>query len=387
MNTALIQTRALFIDAYRELSSKKLFWLALFISLLVVAALACLGVNAKGITVLWWDFEHPIFNSKLISPGQYYKFVFAEFGVPIWLGWGATILALVSTGGLFPDFIASGSIELMLAKPISRLRLFLTKYLAGLLFTALQVGVFTTACFLVFGIRGNAWEPSIFWTIPLVVLFYSYLFSICVLFGILTKSTITSILLTMLLWFFFFLLNSADGFIMMLKVNNQINQEQTIVKIERQVKGARDTWVKVNTTDDGTAPAREPTPEEIEKVSSILPSTRKDLEEAQKNAVNIKTAERIVVTAKTILPKTSETITYLKRKLGPLVPENQLGSDEMPEGGAFGRPMSRKQQAEFERRIEEELKGRTTLWVLGTSIVFEIAVLLLAARIFTRRDY
>lgn len=387
MNTALIQTRALFIDAYRELSSKKLFWLALFISLLVVAALACLGVNAKGITVLWWDFEHPIFNSKLISPGQYYKFVFAEFGVPIWLGWGATILALVSTGGLFPDFIASGSIELMLAKPISRLRLFLTKYLAGLLFTALQVGVFTTACFLVFGIRGNAWEPSIFWTIPLVVLFYSYLFSICVLFGILTKSTITSILLTMLLWFFFFLLNSADGFIMMLKVNNQINQEQTISRIERQTKGARDMWVKVNTTDDGTAPDREPTPEEIEKVSSVLPSTRKDLEEAQKNAVNIKTAERIVVTAKTILPKTSETIAYLKRKLGPLVPDNQLDAEDMPEGGGFGRNVSRKQQAEMGRRLELEIKGRTTAWVLGTSIAFELAVLLLAARIFTRRDY
>ena len=113
MKIQLIQTRALFIDAYRELSSKKLFWLALAISLLVVGVLASFGVSPKGVTLLWWEFENSIFNSKLISPGQYYKFVFSEFGVPYWLGWGATILALVSTGGLFPDFIASGSIELM----------------------------------------------------------------------------------------------------------------------------------------------------------------------------------------------------------------------------------------------------------------------------------
>ncbi|XVJ58064.1 MAG: ABC transporter permease [Tepidisphaera sp.] len=387
MSATLIQTRAIFLDAYRELSSKKLFWLALAISLLVVGVLAAFGVNEKGITLLWWEFENPIFNSKLISPAQYYKFVFAEFGVPYWLGWGATILALVSTGGLFPDFIASGSIELMLAKPISRLRLFLTKYFAGLLFTALQVAIFTLASFLVFGIRGGAWEPSIFWAIPLVVLFYSYLYSVCVLLGILTKSTITSILLTMLLWFFLFILNAADGLVIAFKVNNQISREQTIATIERQTKGARDMWIKNNTGDDGTPPGREPSAEEIEKVSFVLPTTRKELEELEKRSGDIRTAERIVVSIKTVLPKTSETIAYLKRNLGPLMPEGALASSDMPEGGAIGRRMTRKQELEFNRRVEAELKHRTTFWVLGTSLAFELLVLALAARVFTRRDY
>lgn len=387
MNATLIQTRAIFLDAYRELSSKKLFWLALAISLLVVGVLAAFGVNEKGITLLWWEFENPIFNSKLISPAQYYKFVFAEFGVPYWLGWGATILALVSTGGLFPDFIASGSIELMLAKPISRFRLFITKYFTGLLFTGLQVAIFTLASFLVFGIRGGAWEPSIFWAIPLVVLFYSYLYSVCVLLGILTKSTITSILLTMLLWFFLFILNAADGLVIAFKVNNQISREQTIASIERQTKGARDVWVKNNTGDDGTPPSREPTAEEIEKVSFVLPTTRKELEDLEKRAGDIRTAERIVVSIKTVLPKTSETIAYLKRNLGPLMPEGALASSDMPEGGAMGRRLNRKQQQEFNRRIEDELKHRTTFWVLGTSLAFELVVLVIAARVFTRRDY
>jgi hypothetical protein len=59
----------------------------------------------------------------------------------------------------------------------------------------------------------------------------------------------------------------------------------------------------------------------------------------------------------------------------------------MPEGGAIGRRMTRKQELEFNRRVEDELKHRTTFWVLGTSLAFELLVLALAARVFTRRDY
>lgn len=383
----MTQTWALFVDAYRELSSRKLFWLSLGISLIVVGVLGSLGVSEKGVMLLWWEFEHDIFNSRLISPGAYYKFVFAQFVVPLWLGWGATILALVSTGGIFPDFIASGSIELMLAKPISRGRLFLTKFATGLLFTTLQVAVFAAACFVVIGVRGRSWEPAVFWTVPLLVLFYSYLFAVCALLGLLTRSAITSILLTLILWFVVFVVNSADGVVLAFKVNNQIQQEQLSAKVERQEKGARDAWVKANTGEDGTAPGREPTAEEVEKVSPILPGTRAELAESRKNAETIRLFERVTVGVKTVLPKTSETLDLLKRSLGELVPPTGLGAEEMPEGGGMGRRMNRAQRVEFNRRVEAEMKGRTTGWILGTSLAFEAVVLLVAGRIFVRRDF
>ena len=44
----------------------------------------------------------------------------------------------------------------------SRLRLFLTKYLSGLLFVGLQVTVFSVLCFVVIGFKAGAWEPAIF---------------------------------------------------------------------------------------------------------------------------------------------------------------------------------------------------------------------------------
>jgi ABC-type transport system involved in multi-copper enzyme maturation permease subunit len=383
----MIQTWALFVDAYRELSSRKLFWLSLGLSLLVVGVLGAVGVSEKGVMVLWWEFEHDIFNSRLISPGAYYKFVFAQFMVPLWLGWGATILALVSTGGIFPDFIASGSIELMLAKPISRARLFLTKFATGLLFTTLQVTLFAGACFVVIGVRGRAWEPAVFWTVPILVLFYSYLFAVCVLLGIVTRSAITSILVTLILWFFVFAVNFADGLVLAFKVNNQIQQEQISARVERQEKGAREAWVAARTAEDGTPPSRGPTAEEVEKVSFVLPQSREALAEAKKNEETIRLAERIVVGVKTVLPKTSETLDLLKRNLGELVPRTGLGAEEMPEGGGMGRRMSRAQRVEFNRRVEAEVQGRTTLWILGTSLGFEGVVLLIAGRLFVRRDF
>jgi len=53
----------------------------------------------------------------------------------------------------------------------------------------------------VLGIRGGVWEPGLFISIPIVVIFFSYLFAICVLLGLITKSTIASLLLTLLIWF------------------------------------------------------------------------------------------------------------------------------------------------------------------------------------------
>ena len=49
------QTVALFIDAYRELNARKLFWITLILSVIVVVAFALLGINDRGISFLHWN--------------------------------------------------------------------------------------------------------------------------------------------------------------------------------------------------------------------------------------------------------------------------------------------------------------------------------------------
>src|SRR5437762_3152279 len=85
------------------------------------------------------------------------------------------------------------------------------------MFVALQIAVFSLACFLVIGIRGNSWEPRIFLSIPLVVLVFSFLFCVCTLLGLLTRSVVASILLTILFWLMVFGVDVAEKMILTVK--------------------------------------------------------------------------------------------------------------------------------------------------------------------------
>ena len=144
----MIQTLALLNAAYRELNARKLFWVTMVLSLLIVGVFAILGINERGITILWWEFESEFFNTFFFPREVFYKVLFANFGVNWWLAWLATMLALVSTASIVPDMISDGAIDNLLSKPIGRSRLFLTRYCTGLLFVTVQVSVFSIASFL-----------------------------------------------------------------------------------------------------------------------------------------------------------------------------------------------------------------------------------------------
>src|ERR1041385_9255763 len=226
----MTQTLALFLDAYREFNAQKLFWITLALSALVAACFAMVGLDEQGFSILIWHVPSTL-NSTQINPAIFYKLAFLSLGIGFWLTWAATILGLVATAGIFPTFITGGSIDLVLSKPIGRVRLYLTKYASGLLFVTLQVTAFTAACFLIIGLRGGSWEPGLFLAVPIIVCFFSYLFCVCALLGLATRSTIPSLLLTILFWLCLFATNFADTLILQLR----IAADQRVARAERVI--------------------------------------------------------------------------------------------------------------------------------------------------------
>ena len=93
-----------------------------------------------------------------------------------------------------------GSIDAIVARPLSRWTIFLAKYAGSLFYMLVQATFFIVLLFLVVGWRWNAWFPGLLWSIPLLVLLFSYLYCICVAFGLWTRSTIASLLLTLAMW-------------------------------------------------------------------------------------------------------------------------------------------------------------------------------------------
>lgn len=352
------QTWAIVVAAYRELNARKLFWLSLVLSGIIVAAIAGLGLDEEGISVFIWTFESPYFNSNLVPPATFYKLLFTSLGVEWWLGLGSTVLALVSTAGIVPDLVSGGAIDMMLSRPIGRGRLFLTKWLTGLLFTSLQVFVFTSACFLVIGVRGGSWEPSLFLAVPLVVLFYSYLFAFCALVGLLTRSTVASLLLTMVFWFLVFGVQSGE---------------------------ALTNWGRTASAMEIASYESEMLRREAENPQD--PYLEDLLEERDAQAEDDATwrlAHNCFMGVMAPLPKTGETLDLLERLL---VDRSGIGAPERERRGEGVFGSNRVRNREVRNEIDRQAVSRSLWWTIGTSLLFEVAVLVSCVWIFRRRDF
>ncbi|MEL7472981.1 MAG: ABC transporter permease subunit [Planctomycetota bacterium] len=399
----LRQTLAILLDQYRELSAKKLFWITMILSLIVVAIYGSFGINERGLTFWHFQMVESDFNSDLIAPGLLYKFIFANLAVPIWLTWIATILALISTASIIPDFIAGGSIELALSKPIGRWRLLLTKFFSGLLFVTLQVGAFALASFIVIGVRGNDWEWRIFLAIPIVVVFFSYLFAFAVFFGLLTRSTLASLMLTALVWVLLFAVNVADGILVGLAESRGLERDIYSKRVELREGAAVREWRRQLGAGEIEGDAESP-PEgdALDAFNPLLDDAKEGLADRTRAfETQNRWANRIIL-AKTILPKTSETIGLLNRNLISLdeltqfFPSNDDEDEAIEEdeiiakrAAALGTVRIRQgeQDALRDARVQERFRNRSDLWVLGTSLGFEAALLALSGWIFSRRDF
>jgi ABC-type transport system involved in multi-copper enzyme maturation permease subunit len=217
---------AILVDGYRELSSRKLFWITLILSSLLVIAYASIGFTETGMSLFFGlrTIESEYFNVDSPLATVLYKAIFSMI-VSMWLAWAAAILALISTASIFPDLVARGSIDLMLSKPVSRVTIFFAKFASGLLFAILQVGIVCIGVFIALGWRLGEWNWVIFAAIPIVTVFFSYLFAISALAGVVTRSSITALLLAIVFWLALFSLQQTEGFVLWFKMEAQVAHE------------------------------------------------------------------------------------------------------------------------------------------------------------------
>ncbi len=364
---------AMALDAYRELNAKKMFWITMILSVLVTCVLFVVGLSPDNeLMILHWNLGAQL--PAQIDLSQLLRMTFVALGVSFWLAWAATILALISTASIIPDFISSGTIDVMLAKPVRRVSLYLTKYSFGLLFVALQVTAFSLGAFLIIGGRTGDWEFGVFLAVPLVTLFFSYLFVICSFIGLLTRSTLAAILVTVLFWVVIFALNTADGTIAQIRIPQEIYVE----KLENQVE----VYTRRSQDPESTESERNLAAQRLAEAEEKLPDQRDKY-------ADIRFWHDIIVGVKTALPKTQETIGLLERELTEVVrlPEDP---DEDPAQQPFiSNDMFRAgvRATDVMTRLQEMYRSRSLTWVIGTSLLFEALILALSCWIFARRDF
>jgi hypothetical protein len=366
----MTQTWALLVDAYRELNAKKLFWISLILSGLAIGVFALVGVTPRGLTIA---------GTYITLPAAWgiYKYMYSTLIIGFWLTWGAMILALISTSTMLPDLIASGTIDLYVSRPISRIRLFLTKYVSGLLFAAVQVAVVAVGSLFIIRWRGGEWIPSLLLAVPLVVLMFSYVFAVTVLIGTWTRSSIAATLLGLLAWGFFSSTQYAEQALWEW-------QKAATTELSRAQDQIRDANADLDHYKQN--PLSDLMGIKAAYARSKITSAAIDLPELEHGAHLSITLHNVSKILWTIVPKTRETSDLLDRYL---LTDNEAGvmiERREQRDQQNGRP-NRINRDEADAELIQELRHRSVPLIIGSSLAFELVTLSLAGWIFCRRDY
>ena len=118
-------------------------------------------------------------------------------------------VAIIVTSSIIPDTFKSGSLHLMLSKPISRTWLFLSKFFGGCIFVTLNLVYVIVGLYLIAGLRFDIWNNGLLACIPLLLFVFVIFYCVSSLAGILWGNAIVCVVACMVFWGFCFAIGTV----------------------------------------------------------------------------------------------------------------------------------------------------------------------------------
>jgi hypothetical protein len=112
----------------------------------------------------------------------------------------AMFVAILVTSPIIPHTFETGSVELLLSKPISRSLLFLAKFVGGCAFILLNATYLIVGLWLIAGLRFDVWEHKLLLCIPIFMFLFMVYYSVSALAGLIWHSAIVSVVVTLVFW-------------------------------------------------------------------------------------------------------------------------------------------------------------------------------------------
>ena len=121
-----------------------------------------------------------------------------------------TFLAIFATAHLVPRMQEKGTIDLYLSRPVSRVSLLMSRYLAGLILAATNVLYLFGSIWLIVMWKTGVVHPRFFMAAAIILFVVATLLAFAFLVGVITSSTAVSIMTSYGLFFFALLLVTHD---------------------------------------------------------------------------------------------------------------------------------------------------------------------------------
>jgi ABC-type transport system involved in multi-copper enzyme maturation permease subunit len=113
-----------------------------------------------------------------------------------------TLLALFAAAPLSAAFIEPGRIDLLLSKPLPRLRL-LAGHVAGVWGVMAVLALYLVgAVWIVLGVKTGVWNPAFLWALPLITVMFAVMYGVVLLLVVTTRSAALALIVSYGLIFF-----------------------------------------------------------------------------------------------------------------------------------------------------------------------------------------
>ncbi len=185
-------TLALLTDTFREALARKIFWglfglSALLITFFLFVMKIDVVAGATATVSLFGRNAGPVADVHRLIQGVY------GFVAVFLYTWGM-FLAVFASAGLIPSLLEPGRIELLLSKPVSRIRILLGRYLGNLLVVGANTIFLVLGVWTIFGWKTGLWPVSFLIAIPTTVFIFSVLLAVVALVGVLWESTALAVM-------------------------------------------------------------------------------------------------------------------------------------------------------------------------------------------------
>lgn len=125
-----------------------------------------------------------------------------ETGFSVFLYFICTFLAIFATAHLVPRMQEKGTIDLYLSRPVSRVRLLLSRYVAGLILAGSNIVYLMASIWLIVAWKTHVANPRFLLGGTIIFLVVAVLLAFAFLVGVVTSSTAVSIMTTYGIFFF-----------------------------------------------------------------------------------------------------------------------------------------------------------------------------------------
>lgn len=129
-------------------------------------------------------------------------------GMAYWIG---ILLALFASASLFPDLQADGRVELLLSKPISRVRVMIGHVLGVWSAIAVLVLYLLGGVWIIMSLKTGVWNPRFLLSLLIVIGMFAVMYAAVMLMGVWTESTALALIVSYGLIFVSMVLAAADS--------------------------------------------------------------------------------------------------------------------------------------------------------------------------------